>query len=182
MLLPRHSDSIKIMTSQMLKLAINSTTNCKFCGKAFKSIAAAKNHEREIHKFTLLHCTVCSKECMSKLILRNHMKMHEKRKCSQCNIELNGNNYLKHEAKHKGLTEKKKMSEEENIVHQLKNKVPCRCKFCNKDFQWIKSKVKHEKICQDSLKIENAFKCSLCDKSYQWRKKSLTRHMTGNHK
>ena len=77
MLLQTHSDSSSTMISQMLKSNINSTINCKFCGKAFKSIVAAKNHQGEKHKFTLLHCTVCGKECKSKLILRNHM-MHQK--------------------------------------------------------------------------------------------------------
>ena len=61
MLLPTHSYSIKTMTSQMPKLDINLTTNCKFCGKAFKSIAEAKNNERELHKFILLHRTVCGR-------------------------------------------------------------------------------------------------------------------------
>ena len=97
--LQTHSDSDTTMTSQMLKLDINSTTNCKFCKKAFKSIVAAKNHERYIHKFTLLHCKVCEKECTSKLILRNHIKMHRQKKCSQFEIILNGNNYFEHEAK-----------------------------------------------------------------------------------
>ena len=78
---------------------------------------------------------------------------------------------MKHEAKQKGVIEKKKMTVEENIGHQLKNKVPCKCKFCNKDIQWIKSKIKHEQICHDSIKVENAFKCTFCDKSYKWKKK-----------
>ena len=169
------------MTSQMLKFYNNSTTNCKFFDKGFKNIISAKSHEREIHKFTLLHCNVCEKECTTKLILRNHMKMHQKKKCSQCEMILNGNNYLSHEARHNGTIKKKKKTDEENIVHNLKNRVPSKCKFCNKDFEWIKSKIKHEKICEDLIRVENLFKCTSCDKSYKW-KKSLTRHMTEIHK
>ena len=103
------------------------------------------------------------------------------KKCSQCEMILNGNNYLSHGAKHNGTIKKKKKTDEENIVHKLKNKVPSKCKFCNKDFEWIKSKIKHEKICEDFIRVEKLFKCTSCDKSYKW-KKSLTRHMTENHK
>ena len=106
--------------------------------------------------------------------------MHEQRKCSQCEIILNGNSYLKHAAKHRGTVVKKKMTVEENIVHQIKNKVPCQCKFCNKDFEWINSMIRHEKICQESLKVENAFKYTFCDKSYKSYKSKVWEGGQGN--
>ena len=134
------------MTSPFLNKHVDSTKMCSICDKTFTSEISAKNHTREIHKFTLLFCKVCEKVCTSKLILRNHMKKHQKYKCSQCEAMLTGNNYLKHEAKHKGNLKSKKKTDIknkiENMIHKFKNKVPSRCKLCGKSFEWIKSQKK----------------------------------------
>ena len=112
------------------------------------------------------------------------MKKHQTHKCSQCEAMLTGNNYLKHEAKHKGNVGRKKKTDIknkiENMIVKFKNKVPCRCNLCGKSFEWIKSKKKHEKLCQNNKKAEQEYECICCDKSYKWSK-SLTRHMSERH-
>ena len=172
------------MTSPLLNRDVDSKRICSICDKTFLSVTSAKNHTREIHNFKLLFCKVCEKVCTSKLSLRNHMKKHQKHKCSQCDAMLTGNNYLKHEAKHKGNSERKKTTELKyrikNMFDKFRNKVPCICKFCGKSFEWTKSCTKHEKMCRNNKRVEQEFKCGCCDKSYKWRK-SLTRHVSESH-
>ena len=164
----------KVLVSHLIA---ESSKHCKYCAKEFKSQVSRQKHERELHVVKKEECTVCQKECLSALALRNHMKSHQIKTCDNCNKAINMNNFSRHLNACKGII--KKVSPKTLEDQKLRDNKQVECPNCFKEFSWVQSLRRHMKTCEGT-KVIKKFKCPLCPKSYT-KKQSQTRHVTISH-
>lgn len=121
---------------------------CGFCGKKFPSQYILNEHKVLHRNPDELTCKTCKKTFAQKYCLKAHMKLHEKLnfekfKCGLCPYSTeNGENYKKHELKHKRKEENEKLTK--NWVQCKKCKMKLKNKLKLATHYWKKHNVAPE--------------------------------------
>jgi len=165
------------MSSQTLAsiLTAQSKKHCKFCAKEFRNEVSRQKHENELHIIKLMTCNICKRECLSKLEMRNHMKSHKLATCESCDKTYNMHNFSRHVKKCHNSNPSVVSSKTIQRKKERKGKQH-ECSNCFKEFAWVQSMKRHNKLCTAREVEDKEYKCPLCRKSYSWEK-SLTKHL-----
>ena len=183
----------------------NKKFKCEKCPKAFHSQASLEyhkltNHITETPPFE--HCSICDKDFLSKVSLKNHMKvMHNdvhQIECNQCELKFKQRQYLNAHILHvHGLNQRKedywqdlpkesfkyemcvaKFKRKADLKSHMNNKHSAKkiieCDLCPAKFKWSKNFQRHK--LQTHGPEENKIKCPDCEKMFS-RRSNMERHL-----
>ncbi|XP_075224334.1 uncharacterized protein LOC142326076 isoform X15 [Lycorma delicatula] len=149
---------------------------CTYCSKIFKTESGLSMHMKAIHDNFTHVCEICGKHVKA---IKRHMKNHEDKVLSECNIcrKLFSSEYIsRHIDNVHGNKERKHMCDvcgstfKSNIVLKNHKRIHVgerkyKCNICNKTFKFESVLHTHQRI-HSGLK---PYKCSRCNQTFRWK-------------
>jgi len=160
---------------------------CDYCMKGFSKLVHLRRHVRSSHRRSvagkMFPCTVCSKLFMTKLKVKDHMKMHGKDRCFKCitcgKYFIRKTHLIFHASIHMGNKQYpcvmcgKAFAFSCNLKKHMHKHVgvrPYSCRYCGKTF--LHKLTEHIRVHTG----DRPYSCSVCAKDFH-KKESRDYHM-----